>query len=129
MYLDQELYWKQRSKQRWLEEGDMNTKYFHVVANHRKKKNTIYLNIDNVLTHSIEDIKQHTTNYYKQILETKEIKYASLGPSFWEETHKVTPQENTTLTLSFSLNEIKTTLFACEPNGAPGPDGFSFKFY
>lgn len=31
-----EALWKTRAKQRWLREGDGNTKVFHVVANVRK---------------------------------------------------------------------------------------------
>lgn len=41
IYLKEKIYWKQRSKQKWLEDGDHNTIYFHVVANHRRKKNMI----------------------------------------------------------------------------------------
>lgn len=37
----QNLYWRQRAKQHWLAHGDSNTKYFHVMANHRRKNNTV----------------------------------------------------------------------------------------
>lgn len=42
IYLEEELYWKTRAKQQWLEEGDSNIQYFHTVANNRKKKNNIF---------------------------------------------------------------------------------------
>lgn len=35
----QEVYWKQRAKQFWLEEGDQNTRFFHKYASGRKKQN------------------------------------------------------------------------------------------
>ena len=37
----EELYWKQRSRLRWLKEGDENTKFFHAVANGLRNRNHI----------------------------------------------------------------------------------------
>ena len=39
--LEQEVYWKQRSRVQWLKEGDLKTTFFHKVANGRRKFNTI----------------------------------------------------------------------------------------
>ncbi|XP_035544647.1 uncharacterized protein LOC118348029 [Juglans regia] len=33
--------WKQKAKHRWLQEGNINTKYFHMCANHTRKNNKI----------------------------------------------------------------------------------------
>lgn len=37
----EELYRKQRSRVKWLKEGDENTKFFHTVANGRRNRNFI----------------------------------------------------------------------------------------
>jgi len=35
------VYWRQRAKQYWMEDGDLNTKFYHRVANSRRKLNAI----------------------------------------------------------------------------------------
>lgn len=37
----EETWWSQRSRVRWLSEGDRNTRHFHNCASERRKKNTI----------------------------------------------------------------------------------------
>ncbi|WOL05868.1 psbQ-like protein 3, chloroplastic [Canna indica] len=45
LYSDEDTFWRQRAKQRWILLGDRNTRYFHLCASLSKKKNWIhYLN-------------------------------------------------------------------------------------
>ena len=41
IYKNEEIYWKQRAKIRWLKDEDNNTQFFHKTANHHKKNNWI----------------------------------------------------------------------------------------
>ena len=127
---EEEEYWKLRSKQNWLEEGDTNTKFFHTIATHRAKKNRINsLEINGVLTNNIVDIKAHVVEYYKDLLGSTGHLFGSLGPNFWNIDEQLTTLEKWDLERSFTEEELKHAVFASEPNGAPGPDGFTFKFY
>lgn len=37
----EDIFWSQKAKCKWFKKSDRNTKYFHKVANGRKRKNTI----------------------------------------------------------------------------------------
>ena len=43
---DEELYWKQQAKAFWLENGDLNTKFFHAQASGRKATNKVSSLVD-----------------------------------------------------------------------------------
>lgn len=110
-------------------EGDQNTKFFHTVATHRKKTNRInFLDINGQQNSNPTDIKAHITQYYKSILGEPGLKFASMDPHFWDNVERVNDFDNSMLAQQFSEEEIKTALFASEPHGASGLDGFTFFF-
>lgn len=39
LLLSEEIYWQQRAKSFWLQDGDSNSKYFHAYGTNRRKKN------------------------------------------------------------------------------------------
>ncbi len=45
--MDEETLWKTRAKQQWIKEGDGNTKFFHAIANGRRRANAIHEVVDN----------------------------------------------------------------------------------
>lgn len=73
---NEEIYWKQRSRENWLKQGDKNTKWFHKHASMRKKRNEI-LGISNSSGAWISDrhqMEQTFENYFTTI-------FASANPS------------------------------------------------
>lgn len=62
----QEIYWKQRSKQYWLREGDQNTNFFHKYATGRRRQNQIRKLKDKngVWKEKKEDLQQIISEYF-----------------------------------------------------------------
>lgn len=128
--LDEETYWQQRSRVQWFIQGDLNTRFFHVTASSRKRRNTIFsLEIDGSTCFDPVQLRSHVTAYYKSLLGSTTERDVSLNPNLWSDSERLTVSQSISLEAPFSLEEIRATLFSCNPNKAPGPDGLSFLFY
>ena len=68
MYTEEENYWYQRAHGNWLLEGDLNTSYFHKIANGRKRKNSV-LSLQNgdSVVEGTKNLLKHATEYYKEL--------------------------------------------------------------
>ncbi|XP_075654705.1 uncharacterized protein LOC142624853 [Castanea sativa] len=126
----EEAYWHQRSKVAWLQSGDRNTKFFHAVASHRRRRN------------EISKLKDSNGNWVSQQadLEALAIQYfqgifTSVSSSSFQQVIQhmdrvVTPEMNSDLLEEFSDDEVKTALFQMHPTKAL-PDGMNplFRHY
>lgn len=130
LYADEEMYWFQRSHQKWLLEGDSNSKYFHKIANGRKRKNTIFsLEVENDCITKHVALLQHATDYYKSLFGPEPMSNIDVDTSLRDSRENVTPEENQILTRSFSEEEVREALFSMKKNMAPGPDSFLIEFF
>jgi mannosylglycoprotein endo-beta-mannosidase len=130
MLVDDELYWLKRSHENWLHKGDINTDYFHRVANGRRRKNTILsLNDNNSVIEGDENLLEHATKYYKELFGPGVGNVFQMNPGLWKDVEKVTDEDNHTLTQPFSEEEVKQALFQMEQNKASGPDCITIEFY
>ncbi|XP_035843953.1 uncharacterized protein LOC110931403 [Helianthus annuus] len=111
---------KQRSRDRWLRDGDENSKYFHSLVNRRKANNGIFgLSIDGVWCEKPSLIKK---DKFKES--------AVLRPTIgMENCMCLSAEDGAFLTKKFSCEEIKKAVFECGSDRAPGPDGFNFRFF
>jgi len=127
---EEELKWYQRAKVKTLLEGDANTRFFHLVANRKHRKQHIYkLENDQGAVIGDDNLKRHITIYYKDLFGQPESLEISLREDQILDIPQVSPEENDILISPFTKSEVRDAVFQMEHNKAPGPDGFSVEFY
>jgi len=127
---EEELKWYQRAKIRNLLEGDVNTKYFHLVASGKHRKTRIFrLEQEEGVISGDSNLKKYITNYYKNLFGPPEAPTMFLDESRTEDMTQVSNLENEILADSFTEAEVGMAIFQMKHNTAPGPDGFPVEFY
>ncbi|XP_026384273.1 uncharacterized protein LOC113279836 [Papaver somniferum] len=129
LYTLEELYWKDKSREVWLIEGDKNTPYFHRVTLFRRKRNAISWIKDssNAILTDRDNIGNSFLDYFKNL-------YSSQPQQFQDEILndlpvKFSAEDNDTLSLPFTAEEIKNVVFQMGGKKATGLDGFTGLFY
>lgn len=115
--------WKKKVREKWLMEGDKNSKYFHCLANYRRRINyveDILVNGDSVTGNEAmrEAAKKHFQLLYKEefynMPKIDNICFNRIGES-----------DQVYLESEFNEEEIFACLKDCNGDKAPGPDGFN----
>ncbi|KAG7536410.1 Reverse transcriptase domain [Arabidopsis suecica] len=128
-YRAEEQYWKQKSRERWLKEGDRNTKFFHGSVQRRRVQNRILSLFDN------NDIEQFAEGSKGEIaVEYFRKMFTSSKPDHVTEAldgmrPRVTTRMNVELTKPVTAEEIKLAAFSIKGESTPGADGMSGFFY
>ena len=129
LYHREEVLWKQISRVEWLASGDKNSRFFHLRATMRRRKNLIKSlhNADGDIINSIDQLETMATQFYKEL-------YTSEGVSNMNAVldcvpTKVSAEMNAVLEADFSADEVKRALFQIFPLKAPDPDGFPAHFF
>ncbi|XP_074315686.1 uncharacterized protein LOC141651893 [Silene latifolia] len=121
---------RQKAKAHWLSEGDLNTAYFHGLIKSRRNKNFVHQILDhkNNLHSDQEGIQQAFLNYYQMLLgsknDTREVRKAIVRKG-----RTCTEQHIQILMAHVSSEEIKDIIFHIPDDKAPGPDGYSSRFF
>lgn len=116
----------QKSRSRWLKEGDENSGFFHACINSRRRVNHIQaLQNNSVWLIEVEEVKQEILNHFtNQFSETTWERPILEGVQF----NQLNEEDNNILADQFSEEEIKEAVWDCEGDKSPGPDGFNFTF-
>lgn len=126
---EEEKFWRQRSREQWLREGDRNTSYFHNVVKGKKIRNNILMLKDELgVEHFSEGAKGHlAVEYFKELFMSSNP--ADLESLFEGFQSRVTSAMNEELTKEITDEEIKAAAFSVKGSSAPGEDGIIGVFY
>ncbi|KAJ9535832.1 hypothetical protein OSB04_un001013 [Centaurea solstitialis] len=126
---DEESVLRQRSKIQWLKEGDSNSKYFHSVVKSHGNKGWI---------NEVEDmdgnrfmgaaVPQQFVLHFKKMLGTSENVEPISDPDDLF-VRKLSVQQADWMVRPVEDLEIKEAIFSIDDLKAPGPDGFSSRFF
>lgn len=124
----EELYWRQRAKSYWMRDGDRNTKYFHVSASTKKRRNKILRlrGEGNEFMSDQDGMCAIARSYFQNVFAAAEGVY---DPVISIIEPRVTREDNQILEAPFTIEEFKEVLFQMHPDKAPGLDGFNPAFY
>ncbi|GKU96985.1 hypothetical protein SLEP1_g10165 [Rubroshorea leprosula] len=123
--------WFMKSRIQWIQNGDRNTKFFHVSALKRRSYNRILGLKDDTgswITNATA-IESIITSYFKSLYKTSLLKSSHDSYSSVQSAPFIDPFCWHGLIDLPSEFEIKHALFAMKPFKAPGPDGLHAAFF
>lgn len=127
--LDQrEIFWRQRSKQLWLQAGDINSRFFHNSSTARRRSNQIHRlkNIEGEWRDWNSGLQEIITDYYKNLFTASVVEWEPVIDCI---NHVITREHNEFLLNEVAEEEVRHALFQMHPDKAPGPDGMTPAFY
>jgi hypothetical protein len=127
---NQQAYWKQRGKIKWVKLGDANTRFFHnkAIINYRHNFISVLMN------ESLAEIADHDGKADILWKAFKERKGKSDNPSMHFNLHDcygdgMDAETSAQLELPFTDKEIDDIIKDLPNDKSPGPDGFNNEFF
>ena len=122
----EEQVWRQKSRIKWLKEGDRNSKFFHFVANGRRRRNFIGdLCFNGVSTSNPHLIREGIFDFFKKQYSKVEWQRPKINGL---NLKRLSTDQRNGLEVVFTYEEVWDALCSCNGNISPGPDGFNLNF-
>ncbi|XP_019429666.1 PREDICTED: uncharacterized protein LOC109337200 [Lupinus angustifolius] len=120
------LLW-QKSRQKWIREGDSNSKFFHLSINKNWSfKKITGLDIDGEWIDDPIAVKSHISTFFEDKFDENYRSRPSLdGMDF----NCLSDENNVFLTAKIEVEEIKEAIWSCDGDKSPGPNGYNFTFF
>ncbi|KAJ9564749.1 hypothetical protein OSB04_000715 [Centaurea solstitialis] len=117
---------RQKSKVRWVLEGDENSRFFHGIIKGRKRQNHMHgLLANGIWETDPARIKKCVHDFFAEKFSDLRSGKATFRSSI---LRKISKDHNLMLQAHFSDDEIKKAVWSVESDKTPGPDGYSFGF-
>ena len=128
--LDEEKVLKQKSKIEWLKEGDQNNSYFHNFIKGRFSKSRIDSVYDEEgVKYSGSDVSKKFVEHFHGFFGKDDDDIYPVEDPESLFTKKISEVDAVYMIRPIMDEEIKAAIFDIEDNKAPGPDGFTSKFF
>ncbi|KAG7543172.1 hypothetical protein ISN45_Aa07g030980 [Arabidopsis thaliana x Arabidopsis arenosa] len=128
----QEIFYRQKSRIRWMNEGDANTSFFHksVIAHQGTNAIKVLRGLDDERVENSDQIKDMLVSYFQNLLGTESSGVTPLSVDDVREviSFRCLPDLASQLLQIPSRLEIQETISRMPKNKAPGPDGFPVEF-
>ena len=126
LYRAKKQSWKQKSRVKWILEGDRNTKFFHLMASTRKRGNFIdNLSVHGVVIDSPRDLKTAIADHFEKHFQSRQ----AIKLKDWHYNLRSLNESSVRLLeRPFSEEEVWNVIQRSDGNKAPGPDGFNMHF-
>lgn len=110
IYAQQETFWKQRSKQLWLKEGDKNSRFFHAAAKNRRATNQIknLKNSEGVTVDWSTGLEDVITSYFTSLFTATNTEWSTVIDRVLS---KVNEEQNASMLAEVTDKEVKSALF------------------
>ena len=124
--LKHESIMQQKSRVKWIQQGDNNSKFFHSSIKWRSLKSEIKgLEIQGKWNEDPNVVKEVVKEFYRKRLMAK----PNLGVRLDNiQFQQLSVEDNNMLTKCFDAIEIKKAVWGCGSSKSPGPDDFNFSF-
>lgn len=125
----EEMYWGQRSRLKWLTFGDKNSTFFHITIVQRRDRNRLsrIKNMEGEWVEGNKDVMLAIEEFYKDLYSTSNPENSC--NCLQVIPNGVTQDMNDSLIDPVTMKEVKQAVFNLGVNKAPGPDGLNGVFF
>ncbi|CAL5382198.1 unnamed protein product [Camellia sinensis] len=118
-----DLIWFQKSRLNWAQNGDRNTRFFHIMANKRQRRNLVdSVVVDGIRVEELVLVREAVLRYFSKAF-AEEWKYRPKLTGNFISISRTKVVE--VLEHEFTMDEVWEAAKDCDGNKVPGPDGFN----